>query len=178
MDYFHYCNAKDSEKQGEKRKQAPCRDPPHVKIPSRNLGKSYAAEMEVGKKELPHHAEMPSQKLVEKSYAEAIELEKKEPSCRGHPRLDEAYQKFVQDSHDSMIEYVRDNPDHFCETCGLNIKYTRYLKASYQYEALILSEDDCKICESTKEENCNADKHEEYHRENCLKPLIAKKLFL
>ena len=55
MDYFHYCNArKDSEdegsaqairgsddegdSQGEKRKQPPCRDPPHVKKPSRNFG--------------------------------------------------------------------------------------------------------------------------------------------
>jgi hypothetical protein len=152
MDYFHYCNSKDSEKQGEKRKQAPCRDPPHVKI--------HAAEME--------HAETPSQKLVEKS-----------PPCRGHPpHLGEDYWKFVQDSHDSMIKYVKENYDHFCETCGLNIMYTRYLKAAYQYEALILSEDDCKICGSTKEENCSADKHEEYHRENCLKPLIAKKLFL
>ena len=152
MDYFHYRNAKDSEERGEKRKQPPCRDPPHVKIPSRNLG--------------------------ERSYAAAIELGKKEPPCRGHPRLDEAYQKFVQDSHDAMLEYVRNNPDHFCQTCGLNLKYTEYLKASYQYEALILAEDDCKICKSTKRENCDAGKHEEYHRENCPKHLIVKKLFL
>jgi hypothetical protein len=41
------------ENKGEKRKQPPCRDPPHVKIPSRNLGeKSYAAAIEFGRKEL------------------------------------------------------------------------------------------------------------------------------
>jgi hypothetical protein len=145
MDYFHYCNAEDSEEQGEKRKQAPCRDPPHVKKPFRNLG--------------------------ERSYAAAIERGKKEPPCRGHPRLDEAYQKFVQDSHNEMLKYAEKNPDHFCKTCGLNLKYTKYLKASYQYEALILAPDDCKICGSTKGVNCDAGKHEEYHRENC-QPIV------
>jgi hypothetical protein len=177
MDYFHYCNAEDSDaKQGEKRKQPPCRDPPHTKIPAHNLGpKSYAAAIELGKKELcqektpTNPLQIPAQNLGEKSYAVAAELGKKEPPCRGHLRLDEAYYEFVKKQHIEMCEYVKSNPDHFCKTCGLNTKYTQYLKASYQYEALILSEDNCKICESPKGKICDSDKHEEYHRETCLK---------
>jgi hypothetical protein len=104
MDYFHYCNAKDSDDegsmqttqdgdylQGEKRKQPPCRDPPHVKIPSRNFG------------------------------------EKSEPPCRDHPSLDKAYLKFDKEQNAAMCNYVATNPKHFCKTCGLNLKYTQYL---------------------------------------------------
>jgi hypothetical protein len=142
MDYFHYCNVEDSDEEQD------------------------VAQGEEKKQSSLHG---PAQNLGETSYAAAIELGKKEPPCRGHPNLDEAYLKFVKEQHVTMCEYVKNNPKHFCETCGLNLKYTQYLAASYQYEALILSEDDCKICESPEGKICDVDKHQEYHRETCLK---------
>jgi hypothetical protein len=113
MDYFHYCNdRKDLENKGEKRKQSPCRDPPHVKIPSRNLGKNGA-----------------------------IELGRKEPPCQGHPSLAgfKEYQKTDNERSTEICKYAVNNPEDFCETCGLNLKYTKHLLASYQYEALVIS---------------------------------------
>jgi hypothetical protein len=152
MDYFHYCNArKDSDdewsmqairgsddeggSQGEKRKQPPCRDPPHVKIPSRNFG------------------------------------EKSEPPCRGHPSLEgfEEFQKIDSERSTEICNYVANNPKDFCETCGLNLKYTNYLLASDQFEALVISRGDCKICGSKKGKICDVYKHQQYHRENCVK---------
>ena len=146
MDYFHYCDKKypEGEREG-KRKQPPCRDPPHVKIPARNLG--------------------------EKIYVAAVELGRKELSCQD-PSLDNAYHKFVTKQHVEMCEYAKSNLDHFCKTCGLNLKYTQHLASSYQYEALILSDEDCKICKSPKGKICDADKHWEYHREICVKQNI------
>ena len=119
MDYFHYCNAKDSDDE-------------------RSMQTTQDGDK--GKKE--------------------------NTPC--HPSLDEAL-KFTKEHHVAMCEYVKNNPKHFCKTCGLNLKYTHYLVASYQYEALVLSEDDCKICESPKGKICDVDKHQEYHREICLK---------
>jgi hypothetical protein len=119
MDYFHYCNARDSDDEwsmqairgsddegdsrGEKRKQPPYRDPPHVKIPSRNFG------------------------------------EKSEPQCRGHPSLEgfEEFEKTDKEQRKLMREYVMNNRGDFCESCGLNTRFTEHLLASYQYEALV-----------------------------------------
>jgi hypothetical protein len=160
MDYFHYCDArKDSEdewsmqairgsddegdSQGEKRKQPPCRDPPHVKIPSRNFGeKSDVAAMELG-----------------------------EPLCRGHPSLEgfKEFQKTDKERRKFLRKYVINNRGDFCESCGLNIRFAEHLLASYEYEALVVSKGDCEICGSKQGETCDVYKHQRYHRENCLK---------
>jgi hypothetical protein len=162
IDYFHYCNTrKDSDdewsmqairgsddegdSQGEKRKQPPCRDPPHVKIPLRNFG--------------------------EKSDVAAMELGEKEPPCRGHPSLEgfKEFQKIDKERCKVLREYVINNQGDFCETCGINMRFTDHLFASYEYEALVMSKGDCKICGSKKGKICDVYKHQRYHRENCLK---------
>ena len=122
----------DKQEKVEKRKQAPCRDPPHVKRPS----------------------------LGEKSYVAAIELALNQP---------DAYKKFDQQRRKVLRDYVTNNQENFCKTCGLNIKFKNYLFSSDEYQALVVSAlDSCNICGAKKDKICDVYTHQRYHRRNCL----------
>ena len=65
-------------------------------------------------------------------------------------------------------KYRGENPDDFCATCRLNIRYTQILLSVFAHEALVITKHNCEICGS-KEGNCDSLKHRDYHEENCLK---------
>ena len=113
--------------ENNKRKQVPCCDPPHVKIPSRDLG--------------------------ERSYLDVA------------LNYTEAFASWDQKKRQEVRDYVINNRDNFCKTCGLN--FCNSLSAKYQ--AIVISPlDSCNICGATKDRVCNVFTHKRYHYSNCL----------
>jgi hypothetical protein len=96
---------------------------------------------------------------------------KSEPPCRGHPNSErfEEFLKLDEERRVFLRKYVAENPTHFCVKCGLNVKFTDLLFATYEYEALVLCKPNCDICGSKEGRICDAYQHKDYHEENCLK---------
>jgi hypothetical protein len=99
------------------------------------------------------------------------QLDRKEPPCRGHPSLErfEEFQKLDEERRVFLRKYVAENPNDFCVKCGLNVKFTDFLFATYEYEALVFCKPNCDICGSREGRICDAYQHQDYHEENCLK---------
>jgi hypothetical protein len=96
---------------------------------------------------------------------------RKEPQCRDHPSF-KGFVKFQKKDEEQIAflrEYIKDNRGDFCDTCGLNMKFTDQFFASHQYEALVISKRDCTICGRKDGKICDVFRHQRYHRKNCLK---------
>lgn len=97
--------------------------------------------------------------LGEKSYAAAIDLALNQP---------DAYAKFDQQRRKELRDYVTNNRENFCKTCGLNTKFKNYLLSTDEYQALVVCAlASCDICGAKEDKICDIYTHQRYHRRNC-----------
>ena len=101
----------------------------------------------------------------EKSYAAYVELGRK---CQNHSSFIFNHPTFDERERKKLRDYVTNNREKFCKACGLNLKYKDYIFASYEYEAIVISDADCKICNSQKGRVCDISQHHKYHCKYCV----------